>query len=118
MIDENLCRAELSPADWATWEVAEMLGVSLDTYRNWEIGHTNPQPVGWPVIIHLLGYDPNPPASSFGERLRAKRRLLGWSQRRLAEHLGLDETTVLRYEQERKCPDQARMSKIERFLAS
>src|SRR6185437_6554048 len=55
-------------------EAAVRLGVSVDTYRGWEIGRIRPGPGSWMRIIGWLGYDPTPEPNSIGERLRAKRR--------------------------------------------
>jgi transcriptional regulator with XRE-family HTH domain len=79
-------------------EVASKLGVALDTYRFWETDRTRPRAASWARIIGWLGYDPAPELETIGERLRAKRRALGWTEAEVAAHFGWDDATVRRYE--------------------
>lgn len=51
-----------------------------------------------PGIIKFLGYDPFPEPQTLGERLAAKRRMLGLSRKELAKRLGVDEETLARLE--------------------
>jgi transcriptional regulator with XRE-family HTH domain len=78
--------------------VAEQLGVSQKTYKNWETGTTQqPEVRFFPVIVRSLGYDPSPDVSSddLGLRLRAARRARGLSQE--GRLLDVDESTVQEY---------------------
>ena len=75
-------------------ELATQLGVNPWTVGNWEIDETKPILRFIPRIIELLGYDPEPPNPvTIADRLKAKRRELGWSQREAARHLGVDPST-------------------------
>ena len=79
--------------------VARSLRVSQFSVMNWERGQF--QPSRAPTlrrIIGFLGYDPLPAGTTIPERLRAKRREMGWGQRELAEHLGVDRCTVTGWE--------------------
>lgn len=79
--------------------VAGMLDVSQFSIINWERG--NFQPTRAPIlrrIIGFLGYDPLPQGQTIPERFRHKRRLMGWGQRELADHLGVDRCTVTSWE--------------------
>jgi len=87
-------------------DLACELGVSPWTLRLWEAGGTSPEIRLWPGIIRFLGYDPNPEPSSVSEKLKAIRRGLGWSQRKLAGVLGVDPTTVGRWEQGKGWPEK------------
>ncbi|MBI2401928.1 MAG: helix-turn-helix transcriptional regulator [Gemmatimonadetes bacterium] len=40
-------------------EVAGILGVTVDTVRNWEVGRNRPSQRQWPRIIEFLGYVPS-----------------------------------------------------------
>ena len=79
-------------------DVAAALGANQKTYETWEQGKHEPEVRYWPGIIRFLGYDPNPPPETFGERIRASRRRQGLSREQLAERLGLDQTTVEAWE--------------------
>ena len=79
--------------------VAHILGVTQFSIINWERGDF--QPCRAPTlcrIIAFLGYDPLPVGASLPERLRAKRRYLGWGQRALARHLGVNPCTIKDWE--------------------
>jgi transcriptional regulator with XRE-family HTH domain len=80
-------------------EVAAELGVNAWTYLGWEHDRTKPAIRFMPRIIGLLGYDPFPAATTFGERIRTKRRELGLSQAKAAALIGVDEGTLRRWEQ-------------------
>ena len=54
---------------------------------------------GIPAITAFLGYAPFPEPTSVAEQLKAYRRRTGWSVKRLARHLGIDECTVGNWEQ-------------------
>jgi len=95
-----------------------MMGVSTETYWGWEVDRIRPYAASWAPIIEFLGYDPSPVAETLGERLKAKRRRLGWSQAKIAVHLGWDETTVRRYENGDRRPTGRLLEQLENFLAS
>ena len=79
--------------------VARTLRVSQFSVINWERGRS--QPTRAPTlrrIIVFIGYDPLPPGITLPDRLRAKRREMGWGQRELADHLGVDRCTVTDWE--------------------
>lgn len=74
-------------------EVAAQIDVTVDTLRNWEKGRTQPVVAQMPGILNFLGYDPTPQPETVAERLRAKRRAMGWSIRQAASALGVDPGT-------------------------
>lgn len=79
--------------------VAGILKVSQFSIINWERGDFQPSKVTTlRRIIEFLGYDPLPVGCTISERLRQRRRLMGWGQRELADHLGVDRCTVTGWE--------------------
>jgi transcriptional regulator with XRE-family HTH domain len=97
-------------------EAAARVGVDEDTFRLWEIDRTKPRSKAWAGIIQFLTYDPHPEPDTLGERLKAKRRALGWSQARLAAHLGWDEATVYRFERGDRQPKGKWLAQLAAFL--
>ena len=80
-------------------EVATQLGVAEATITNWELNHTSPEIRYISRIIAFLGYDPcDRPPDTLGQRLMAYRQKIGLSQWKLARQLGVDPTTLGRWE--------------------
>ena len=79
-------------------QVAEQIGVEVDTVSNWERNASLPIARYIPGIIRFLGYDPSPPATSLARRLISGRRALGLSQRMMAARLGVDPSAVRDWE--------------------
>jgi transcriptional regulator with XRE-family HTH domain len=71
-------------------EVAASLGVTKESYHNWERGKSVPLPSYYPKLIEWLGYDPLPTATTDGEKLKHQRLLSGLSQKEVAKLAGVD----------------------------
>ena len=71
------------------------LNVSDVTIYLWERNKARPSLTQIPRIIEFLGQYPfKKKAENLGEKLREYRRIHGLTQQKLAERLGVDETTV------------------------
>jgi transcriptional regulator with XRE-family HTH domain len=57
-------------------EVAERLGVHVESVKNWERGAGSPTIKQIPKIIEFLGYAPAPLPGTILEQIRAARRRL------------------------------------------
>jgi hypothetical protein len=73
------------------------MGISRDTYVNWEKGKTKPVPSQFKPVVAFLGYDPAPKPQTLAERFEAKRRLLGVTFEQVAKYLGWDAGSLRRY---------------------
>jgi transcriptional regulator with XRE-family HTH domain len=82
----------------ASSQVATILKIHGTTLTNWERHHTKPSVQFLPRIIVYLGYCPWRPAPSLGERLRQRREALGFSRKRLAKAVSVDEGTLASWE--------------------
>ena len=78
------------------------MGCSESSVNNWERNRAHPKVRQLPSIITFLGYVPIDPGESWSGRLARARRAMGWSRRRLARLLGVDESTVKRWEDGRR----------------
>ena len=63
-----------------------------------------------------MGYNPLPVPQLFAEQLRTYRRMHGLSKERLAERLGVDKTTIWRWESGRSRPREGLRERIEAVI--
>jgi transcriptional regulator with XRE-family HTH domain len=99
-------------------EVAEQLGVTESTVTSWELNRSTPAIRFLPQLIRFLGFFPFPSGGSFGEHLKAARRSLGLSQKRLAGVLDVDESTVALWEHGHRHPSEQLVERLKAFLAA
>ena len=85
-------------------QVAEQIGVDRATVYNWERKHMNPPNRHVPRIINFLGYNPLPAPTTLAEKLIVARKNLGLTQKAMARKLGVDPTTLARWEKGRGRP--------------
>jgi transcriptional regulator with XRE-family HTH domain len=85
-------------------QVAEQLGAKLSTVRSWEMNRAKPTPEFMPAIIRFLGYNPLPPGRTWAERLVNTRTALGLSQRESAQRMGVDPSTLAKWERGEREP--------------
>ena len=94
-------------------EIAEQLDVDDMTICSWELNHTSPQLRFIPRIIAFLGYIPHDTHSdTLAKRIVTCRRAMGLSQKELAGRLGVDPSTLGRWEGERGCPSGERRERL------
>jgi DNA-binding XRE family transcriptional regulator len=80
-------------------EAAKRIGVNEETICNWENNHYSPALNHIPRVIEFLGYIPESlQAQSLPERLLYYRKAHGINQKELARRLGVDPTTLARWE--------------------
>ncbi len=80
-------------------DVAQKIGVNKATITNWELNHNFPKLRYIPVIIEFLGYWPiDTQTENLGQKIVAARSKLGLSQKKLAFRLGVDPSTLRRWE--------------------
>jgi transcriptional regulator with XRE-family HTH domain len=97
-------------------DVAKRLGVDTCNIFNWEANTRQPQVRFIPAIIRFLGYDPLPAATTWAERLVRRRTLLGLSQTQSAERIGVDASTLARWERGEREPLGTMATRAEQFL--
>ena len=99
-------------------ELAVRIGVTTCTIMYWETNRVAPALRFIPSIIEFLGYDPTGKinAQSLAEGLRAHRKRLGLSQKKLAALLGIDQSTLASWEKEKHRPTRKSLQRIDEFL--
>jgi transcriptional regulator with XRE-family HTH domain len=78
--------------------LARLLRVCPFTVTGWEKGRLIPPTMTMARLIGWLGYDPLPQGESLAERLKARRRAMGWSQEEAARKFGVERSVFARWE--------------------
>jgi DNA-binding XRE family transcriptional regulator len=78
------------------------------TVNNWEGNRCQPRLYLFPKITQFLGRSPFPlePLYSIGEEIKAYRLMHGLSRKKMAWRLGIDPTTVARWENGKAVPSK------------
>jgi DNA-binding transcriptional regulator YiaG len=99
-------------------EVAEKLGVHVESLKNWERGVGVPALLQVGAIIRFLGYDPEPEPKTMPERIVYLRRRLGLTQKKLAKALATDAVTLYRWEKGTLKPPLDRLQRLEHLYSA
>jgi transcriptional regulator with XRE-family HTH domain len=98
-------------------EVAQRLEAVESSVLNWEKNRTQPSLPFLPKIIEFLGYVPyDTTEKTVGERILAYRRYLGLSQEKLARSLGIDPSTLGRWERDKRRPLKRLLERLKEKL--
>jgi len=98
-------------------DVAKAIGVDTLTVCNWENNLTSPRIYLLPKVYSFLGYNPlQSNANSLGEKIKQYRIQRGLSLRKLAKQLGIDPTTLTRWEKGMREPQRALKQRLNSFL--
>ena len=71
-----------------------------------------------PAVIKFLGYNPSPPPESWADRLVHGRTLLGLSQKESAKRMGVDQSTLARWERREREPAGKFAARAMAFVAA
>ena len=94
-------------------DVAKIIGTSTDTICYWENNRTIPYISYIPNIIKFIGYVPfETSGDTLRERIITSRKLLGLSQRKFARLIGIDPSTLGRWEQGKSTPRPDKLEKL------
>jgi transcriptional regulator with XRE-family HTH domain len=85
-------------------DVAAIIDCDEITVVNWEKGHRTPRLNHLPGIIRFLGYNPLPGGNTIGERIVANRKSRGLTQKEFAHELGVDPSTLAKWERGEREP--------------
>ena len=99
-------------------DVASQIGVDTTSVFNWEANTSQPDLRFVPAVIGFLGYNPLPPADTLGEKLVRHRTVLGMSQKEAARRLGVDPSTLARWERGERQPLGVMLDVVNVFLVS
>jgi transcriptional regulator with XRE-family HTH domain len=94
-------------------DVAEKLGVTESCIWNWENNATSPTFPHWPALVEFLGYNPLPQPPTLAERLVQDRKIRGLSQEEMARRLGVDPSTLARWERGARVPPSRFLKQVQ-----
>ena len=94
-------------------EAANRIGVVRDAVAKWESGLRKLDRRNMPSVIRFLGYDPQPPATTFGELIGRTRRTLGLNQTGIAKALGVPTQSLRMWERGCYMPKEERRRLLE-----
>jgi transcriptional regulator with XRE-family HTH domain len=97
-------------------QVAEQIGVDKTSIANWEGNRSKPGVSYLPAIIRSPGYNPFPPGKKWSERLVQCRTVLGLSQGESAARIGVDASTLARWERGEREPTGSFAVRAVRFV--
>ena len=98
-------------------DLARMFKVSEDCITYWENNRSEPQIRFMPAIISFLGYLPfSIDSSSLGGKIKLYRHINGISQEEFANMVGVNESTVFYYENDKHKPLPKTLKKINQLL--
>jgi transcriptional regulator with XRE-family HTH domain len=99
------------------WQAAEQIGISVATYRNWEVNRSEPDLRHIPAAIRFLGFDWRLSDASLGARIGLARTAAGLSIKQLAARLGADPSTVSGWETGLHTPSKRFAGKLAALLS-
>jgi transcriptional regulator with XRE-family HTH domain len=99
-------------------DVAQQIGVNTASIYNWEANRTKPEVHFMAAIVRFLGYNPLPAGQSWAERLVRGRISLGLSQKQAALRIGVDPSTLARWERADREPAGRYVVRASAFLST
>jgi transcriptional regulator with XRE-family HTH domain len=98
-------------------EVAKIVGCDEMTVVNWEKGHASPRINHMPNVLKFLGFNPLQKCDTLAQRIVSHRTALGVTQKDFARQLGVDPSTLARWERGERKPYGKQLVAIEVLLA-
>jgi transcriptional regulator with XRE-family HTH domain len=98
-------------------DVAELIGCDEMTVVNWEKGYASPRIYHMPKVVEFLGFNPLPKSDKLSQRLVNHRNVLGMTQKEFARQLGIDPSTLARWERHERVPTGHLLLRIELLLS-
>jgi transcriptional regulator with XRE-family HTH domain len=97
-------------------DVAEQIGVDTTSVFKWEANTAAPEIRYMPAIIRFLGYNPLPEVRALAEQLVRHRTTLGLSLQEAAKRVGVDPSTLARWERGESEPTSKCLERVVRVL--
>jgi len=79
-------------------DVAKIVGCDEMTVVNWEKGYASPRIHHMPKVVEFLGFNPLQNCDTLAQQIVSHRTALGTTQKDFARQLGIDPSTLARWE--------------------
>ena len=93
-------------------DVAEIIGCNEMSIVNWEKGHCSPRINHMAAVVEFLGSNPIPNGDTMAPRLVNHRKALGMTQKDFARQLGVDPSTLARWERGEREPSGSFLDQV------
>ena len=85
-------------------DAAKMIGCDEMSVVNWEKGHRSPRVNHMAGVVEFLGFNPFQNCDTLAHRLANHRKALGMTQKEFARQIGVDPSTLARWERGEREP--------------
>jgi transcriptional regulator with XRE-family HTH domain len=99
-------------------DVAAIIQTTVCSIRNWENNLHQPYLQAIPAIINFTGFCPYDPNLAFHQKLIIWRSVNGIRQREMADLIGVDQSTLAKWEQGKRTPNIKHQQRISEVLAT
>ena len=97
-------------------DAAKMIGCDQMSVVNWEKGHRAPRVNHLASVVRFLGFNPFQNGDTMAQRLISHRKALGVTQAAFAARLGVDPSTLARWERGQREPTGRFAASVESVL--
>jgi DNA-binding transcriptional regulator YiaG len=85
-------------------DVAKIIGYDEMTVVNWEKGYASPRINHRPKVVEFLRFNPLQKCDTLARQIVSPRKVLGITQKKFARQLGVDPSTVAKWERGEREP--------------
>lgn len=97
-------------------DIAELMGVNVNTTESWENHHHFPEEKHVAKIIEFLGYNPIPKGETIGEQLYHFRLTNGYSRVEIGKIIGADDMSIVRWEKNEYLPSKRYLKLLKELI--
>jgi transcriptional regulator with XRE-family HTH domain len=97
-------------------DAAQMIGCDQMSVVNWEKGHSAPRVNHLASVVEFLGFNPFPNGDTMAHRLVNHRKSLGMTQKDFARQIGVDPSTLARWERGEREPQGKFLTLVREWL--
>ena len=93
-------------------DAAKMIGCDEMTIVNWEKGHRSPRVNHMAGVVDFLGFNPIQNGDTMAHRLVNHRKARGFTQKEFARQIGVDPSTLARWERGEREPAGSLLDRV------